>query len=191
MLGFEKKIHIFLTIKETAHQAASGGWHWNCLTQQVGVLCCSGLLALLSFIAALPSRQTYTAKMPVNLPRADDSSLYPEEDTGWVSTHLLMSQNKLPKPFPIFCHPSKTSYLIGRKGTNHLHQWCADLFARYHFSGRQRKRNLHRIARSRRKTRDGWFHQSQKNLSLWKEEILSAIHQILLWQGSSSLLSFF
>lgn len=31
MLGFERKMHIFLPIKETENEAARLGWHWCCL----------------------------------------------------------------------------------------------------------------------------------------------------------------
>lgn len=72
MLGFEKKIRIFLTIKETANQATAWWLTLKLSPQQVGESCWSELAALTFFRAAPPSGQIS--------PR-EDSSLYSAEGT--------------------------------------------------------------------------------------------------------------
>lgn len=108
-------------------------------------VCCAGWSRLLCFLYSCSAFKTDTqVMMPLNLPRANDSSLYPEGETGSASTRLSMNQNNLPKPFSPFPNilSSIQDFLFdGRSGTS-LTLMMHRSFALYHFSGRERKRNF-------------------------------------------------
>lgn len=147
MLGFDKKMHIFLTTKETANQAAADGWNWNCLIQQAGcaVLVGAGIAALLYSTSAF--KIDTQVMMPLNLPRGRGATpvfILRKILAGYLPICLWV-KTAFPSPsapFSVFYHPFKTSCLMRRSRTHHSHGRCRGLFAVYHFGSKHRETSI-------------------------------------------------
>lgn len=188
MLGFEKKIRIFLTIKETANQATAW-WLTLKLSPNKSVSHAGQSWRLWPSLEQLRLQDRYhQVRTPAFILQKVLSSQH----------LILMSQNNLPKSVQLLLwyFVIHLRLPIWRGWAEHTSYICdAQVFCCLPLTTRKRKRNLHRITeesgRGRRQTGRGRRSKTAEDVSLWQEEMLSASARCCYGRALGSLSCFF